>query len=152
MAHAARFKTSICNILSIHLRLDEPEAPEKPTEDPEELPRKRKPPVEVESGEILATPSAATPVSEPPAKVTKVEETNETTKVDGPQETRETAEASATPAEETPPPPAEVKQTFVPTEEPPASQPRPEEFWQDRQEFEDSPATMTRHDSQGTLL
>lgn len=143
-----------------YLRLEDHEVPEKPTEDiPEEAPRKRKPPVEVESGEVATTPSAATPtVSEPPAKVNKVEETQET-KVDGTQETGETAEASATPAEEkTPaqeaasqPPPTEVKQTFVPVE-PPASQPRPEEFWQDRQEFEDSPAAITRHDSQGTLL
>jgi len=147
--------------------LEDHEVPEKPTEDiPEEAPRKRKPPVEVESGEVATTPSAATPaVSEPPAKVNKVEETQETTKVDGTQattkveetqETGETAEASATPAEAPPAQeaasqPAEVKPPFVPVE-PAASQPRPEEFLQDRQEFEDSPATITRHDSQGTLL
>ena len=98
---------------------------EAPQEEIREAPRKRKPPVKCD----VASPS---PPSQPPTKIPKAAE------------------------DELQEPPKPVPPVEAPTEvndlpEPPASQPRPEDFWQDRQEFEDSP-TITRHDSQGTLV
>ena len=122
----------------------------------EEAPRKRKPPLKLdEIPETLSVPSAATSQqdSEPPVKIPKVDGSTEPPKPEV-----ERTEAPPTPlevidgpsSEVNQKPPAEVK-PHVP--EPPPTQPRPEEFWQDRQEFQDSPATaLTRYDSQGTLL